>query len=419
MGFVLLPFRAEQRVAVFVSRINVFYPRFIRRLIFLVRGGIKLMIAEVISTIGQGLLPQDNLIGWIFQLLWIVFFVVFMFYGQRIQTKIALNEIEGSLFKLKIIKDRGREIAIATIKELGKPTEDPTARVDRILEHVDIEPVTLDPVGIMKRLEHIIDVRDFRFKDEVKRMAPQCDEAQINNLTNVLEAALDLNQLYKIVRHYYLSGKKTLSFYIILQLQMILPQVMKEAEAYAGALRTFTLGQPIGDGVGALVAGKMMYGKEKREIAKDTVLSEVPMDGRTAYVLKAKGPGGNVGKPGEAIKQVLEEKEGKVAMIILIDAAQKLEGEKIGEVIEGIGVAIGGPGVDKYKVEEVAAKYKVPLNAILIKEDLVDVVCTMRKEIFESVDPAIERIKRLIHENTKEGDSIIVAGVGNTMGIAQ
>jgi len=357
--------------------------------------------------------------GWIFQLIWILAFIVIWIYGQRIQTTLMLREIEGSLVRLKAMRDRGRQMVISAIKEIGKPNEDPTARVDRLLEHVDIEPVSLDPTGIIRRLEHIIDVRDFRLKDEVRQMAPQADETQINNLTNVLEAALALNQIYKIVRHYYLMGKKTLSFYIILQIQMILPLIMRESEAFASALRAFMLGQPIGDGAGALVAARLMYGREKRLIAQDTVVSEIDLEGRKAYVIKAKGPGGNVGKPGEAIKQIIEGEEGRIALIIIIDAAQKLEGEKPGEVAEGVGVAIGGPGVDKYKVEEIAAKYKVPLSAVLIKEGIEDVVSTMRKEIVDGVEEAIERVKRLIRENTKEGDTVIIAGIGNTIGIAQ
>ena len=363
-------------------------------------------------------LAQDTM-NWIFQLIWILAFIIIWIYGQRIQTTLMLREIEGSLFKLKAMRDKGRQIAISTIKEVGKPAEDPTARVDRLLEHVDIGPVSLDPTGIIRRLEHIINVRDFRLKDEIRRIAPHADEDQINNLTNLIEAALALNQIYKTVRHYYLMGKKTLSFYIILQIQMILPLIMRESEAFVRALRAFTLGQPIGDGAGALVAARLMHGKEKRLIAQDTVVSEVDIEGRKAYVIKAKGPGGNVGRPGEAIKQILEEKEGKVALIIIIDAAQKLEGEKPGEVVEGVGVAIGGPGVDKYKVEEVAAKYGVPLSAVLIKESIEDVISTMRKEIVDGVEESIERIKRLVRENTKEGDTIIIAGIGNTIGIAQ
>jgi len=367
----------------------------------------------------QGITSQDNVIGLIVQIIWLAFFVLYMLYGQKLQVKIMLREIEGSLFRLKLIRDRGREIAISTIKKMSKGNNDPTERVDRILEHVYIPPVSLDPSGIIKRLEHLIDVRDFRLKDEVKLMIPDADETKINNMANMLEAALALNQTYKIVRHFYLMGKKTSSFYIILQLQMILPQIMKESQAFASALTAFRTGQPIGDGIGPLVAARLMHGKKEYEIARDTVVGEVPIEGRITYVVKAKGPGGNVGKPGEAIRQLLEEKEGKVSRIIVIDAAQKLEGEKPGEVVEGTGVAIGGPGVDKYKVEEVATKYKIPLSAILIKEGIEDVVSTMRKEIANSVDEVIKRIKRIILEMTKEGDHIIIAGIGNTIGIAQ
>lgn len=376
------------------------------------------MNITVPSPVSQGMFPQDN-ISWIFQLVWIIVFVVFMFYGQRIQLTIMLKEIEGSLYRLKLMRDRGRNIAISTLKELGNPPEDPTARVDRFLEHIDILPVSLDPAGIIQRLEHIIDIRDLRFKDEVKMMAPQADETQMVNLTNVLDVALALNQFYKIIRHYYLQGKKTLSIYTVMQLQMIMPLVMKQCEAYATALRAVTLGQPIGDGIGALVAAKLMWGNEKREIAKDILASEVTIEGRKAHILKATGPGGNTGKPGEAVRQILEENEGKVAMIVLVDAAQKLEGEKPGEVAEGIGVAIGGPGVEKYKVEEIATKHKVPLYSVLIKEDMGDVYMTMSKEIVDGANVAIERIKIMIREKTKEGDTVIIAGIGNTMGIGQ
>jgi hypothetical protein len=353
------------------------------------------------------------------QIAWVGFFVLYMFYGQRLQVKIMLREIESSLFRLKLMRDRGRSIAISAIKELGNPAQDLEARVDRILEHLTFLPVSLDPSGIIKKIEHITDVRDFRFKEEVRLMLPEADETEVNNVTNMLEVALVLNQVYKIVRHFYLTGKKTSSFYVILQLQMILPQVMKESQAHATALRAFTLAQPIGDGVGALVAAKLMYGIEEREIARDTVLSEVQIEGRTAFVLKAKGPGGNVGKPGEAVRQILEEKEGKISRIILVDAAQRLEGEKSGEVVEATGVAIGGTGVERYKVEEVATKYKIPFNAILIKESIGDVISTMRKEISDSVEEVIGRIKRIVRESTKEGDCIVIAGVGNTIGIAQ
>lgn len=370
-------------------------------------------------TLLDGLGPPGDILGWIFQIAFLGIFVVFMFYGQRIQMMIMIREVEGSIYKLKIMRDEARKVAINNIKETGKLEGDPTAHVDRFLEYFAISPVELDPSGVIWRLEHLLDVRDIRFKDDVKLMAPKADDNQINNMENMLEAALALNIIYKIIRHYYLLGKKTLSLYVIMQVQMILPLIMREAEAYAAAQKAFTLGQPIGDGAGALVAAKLMQGHEKTKVEKDVVVAQIPIEGRTAYVLKAEGPGGNVGKPGEAIKQIIEKNEGKISLAIVVDAGMKLEGEKTGEVSEGLGVAIGGPEVEKYKVEEAALKHQVPVNAIIIKEDVGDAVSPMRKEIVDAIDGVIERIKRLILERTQQGDSVIIAGIGNTIGIGQ
>jgi hypothetical protein len=358
-------------------------------------------------------------LDWIFQVIFTLLFVVFVFYGQRIQMYIMVREVQNSLLRLKLLRDEGRKTAVNTIKDLGKPQADPTERVDQFLEYVTIPPENMDPAGVVWKLEHILDVRDERFKDEVKLMAPSADETSVNNLENTLEAAAALNIIYKVIRHYYVLGKKTLSLYIIMQIQMILPMIMREAEAYASALKAFAYGQPIGDGAGALVAAKLMHGHRKKKIEKDCVVAKVPIEGRTAYVIKAEGPGGNVGKPGEAIKKVIEENDGKIATVIMIDAALKLEGEKPGEVAEGVGAAIGGPGTEQYKIEESVSKNKIPVHAVVIKEDIGDAVSPLRKEVFDATEVALERVKRVIKERTKEGDAVIIAGIGNTIGVGQ
>jgi len=373
----------------------------------------------LIPEVSQFPTGQGDIFAWILQVAWIVLIVATFIYGQRIQFTLMLREVEGSIFRLKFMRDGGRKTAISTLKELGGSEADPTARVDRFLEYVAIAPVDMDPSGVMWRLEHLLDVRDVRFEDEVKLMIPGVEETQRNNMENMLEAALALNIIYKIIRHFYLLGKKTKSLYIIMQIQMLLPLIMREAEAFSSALQAFKDGQPIGDGAGALVAAKLMHGHKTKKIAKDIVIAKVPIEERTAYVLKADGPGGNVGKPGEAIKQIIEKNNGKIATAIVVDAAQKLEGEKPGEVAEGVGVAIGGPEVEKYKVEETVLKYKIPVNVVLVKEDIGDAVSTMRKEVFDAADAVIDIIKRLILERTKKGDSIIIAGIGNTIGIGQ
>lgn len=377
------------------------------------------LISTLNSQVLRSQFGASDPISVILNLLFYVIFIAFIFYGQRIQLYVMLREVESSLYKLKFIKDEGRKVAIETIKEIGKPTTDPTARVDRFLEYFTIGPQNLDPAGVVWKLEHILDVRDVRLKDEVKMMAPVADETQANNLENTLEAAMALNYIYKVIRHFYLLGKKTLSLYIIMQIQMLLPLIMREAEAYASALKAFAFGEPIGDGAGALVAGRLMHGYEITKVEKDCVVATVPIEGRTAFVIKAEGPGGNVGKPGDAIEHVVNENKGKIATIIMIDAAAKLEGEEVGEVAEGIGAAIGGPGVDQFKIEESILKYHIPINAIIVKEDIGDAVSPMRKEIFDAVDKAIERIKQVILERTKEGDTVIIAGVGNSIGVGQ
>ncbi len=362
---------------------------------------------------------SSDIIVQILSLLSYLFIFVFIFYGQRIQMYVMIREVESSLFKLKLMKEEARKTAVETIKEIGKPTTDPSSKVDRYLEYFTIPPQSMDPAGVVYKLDHILDTRDSRLKDEVKLMAPASDEVQVYNLENTLEAAMALNFIYKVVRHYYLQGKKSLSLYTIMQLQMILPMVMKEAEAYSSALKAFAYGQPIGDGAGPLIAARLMHGHEIRKVPKDCVVATVDFEGRTALVMKAEGPGGNVGKPGDAVKVLVEENKGKIAAVIMIDAGLKLEGEALGEIAEGIGAAIGGPGVDQYKIEESIMEDKIPLYAVIVKEDIGDAVSMMRKEISDAAEKAIERVKDVVKERTKEGDQIIIVGVGNTIGIGQ
>jgi len=56
---------------------------------------------------------------------------------------------------------------------------------------------------------------------------------------------------------------------------------------------------------------------------------------------------------------------------------------------------------------------------VIVKEDIGDAVSPMRKEISDAVDKVIERVKTVVVEKTKEGDRIIIVGVGNTIGVGQ
>lgn len=362
---------------------------------------------------------QTSVWAWLIQIIFLGFIFAYFFYGQRIQMAMWSREIEKSLYKLKHMRDKARETSIKTVKELGKPPVDPTPRIDQFLERFFIEPVSMDPAGIVWKFDHLLNVRDTSVKDEVRRIAPEADESTLNNLENLLEAAMDLNFIYRVVRHYYLFGKRTKSYITIAQLQMLLPLIMETATAYEGAIQAFSTGQPIGDGVGPLLANKLIRGKEFKRIEKDMIVAETEIEGRKVFVLKAEGPGGNVGKPGDALTVLLNSFNGKPSLVVMVDAALKFEGEKSGEVVEGVGAAIGGIGTERFKIEEVAHKYKIPLLAVVIKESLREAIAPMKKELYEGVEKAVERVKRIIRENTKEGETVIIAGIGNTIGIGQ
>ena len=365
-----------------------------------------------------GLLGSGGAINNIVNILFVGSFFLFMLFGQQIQSRIALMQIDGAVRRLENMRNDAKTLTIKTLRDIGKSKDDPTPKLNSLLEQFLITPVDMDPAGIVKKFDHLLDVRETKFKSDVARIAPEATPPQVNNLENLVEAAWALNFMFKIVRHLYLLGKKTFSIFVIFQLQAFLPLIMQEAEAYQGAAKAFAEGHPIGDGAGPLVVSKLIRNSQVRKVEKDMVAGETVIEGRRLIALKAEGPGGNVGKPGDAIRQVLEENNGKASMIIMVDAALKLEGEKTGEVTEGIGAAIGGIGTERFKIEEEATKFGIPVYAIVIKQSILEAVTTMKKEIADAAEPVIEHIKHLIVDRTKEGELVIVAGIGNTAGIA-
>jgi len=166
-----------------------------------------------------------------------------------------------------------------------------------------------------------------------------------------------------------------------------------------------------------MVVLNVLNGSPLQEIEEETEYGETQIEGRRILVVKAKGPGATVGKPGKAIARLAEMNREKTRLIITIDAALKLEGETTGSIAEGVGAAIGDPGPEKYAIEEVATKNNIPLDAIIVKQSEEEAITAMKKEIADAVPGVIEKLKKKIMENTQPGDVVIVAGIGNTSGV--
>ncbi len=358
----------------------------------------------------------------IYNALFYVVFIGFMLYGQRIQTMFWQRNIERALRNLEKWAGEGKDRSMKTILDKGKPANNPKSVVDEYMEFFMIEPVDRDPAGVLGRLEHLLDVRKTYSENIVAKIAPNAGTEERANIEVVLEAAMALNFIYRVVRHYLILGKKTHSLFIIMQLEMQIPLIEKLAESYYKALDAFVKGTPIGDGIGPMVASKMMEGAPVIDVpegAVEFVRSDINLDGRNVVILKAKGPGGRVGKPGLAVQQVVKQYDGKVAGIITIDAALKLEGEKTGEIVQGVGVALGDPGPEKNRIEQVATDYNIPIQAVIVKQAMEEAITYMKKEIVDSVDNAVTRVKEIVNEMAKAGETVIVVGIGNTLGVGQ
>jgi hypothetical protein len=352
-------------------------------------------------------------------ILWFAPIFVLMVYGQKLQSWMILNDISKSLAKLKTMKEVARKESIDYIKISVKPSIDPSEKIDKFLEYFTIMPVDLDPNGIIGKLDHIMRIKDERIRSEIKRMADGITDTHTSRVENILEAATALNMIFKVVRHFYLMGKRTTNMFILVQLQMVMPLLLQEAEALQNGISAFKNGQPIGDSIGPMVVGKMMIGKEKKLISRETLYTEDEYQGRKLYLLKAEGPGGAVGRPGEGVQRLAGEMGLKIDAIIMIDAALKLEGEKTGAVAEGIGAAIGGIGVERYQIEDIATRFNIPVYAVIVKESIQDAISIMRKEISDSFDKVSNTVFKVIEDKTFVGQSILVVGVGNTLGVAQ
>lgn len=365
-----------------------------------------------------------------------VFIFISIFYGQKIQLFIYSRQLNEALVKFKDTRDETKAMVKAKILELRKKGEklpgalesDVPAKgldvfLDEFMSFAMIEPVSLDPAGIIAKLDHLIDVRENRWEAVVRKLVPGIPDIDGFNLENLIEAAMAIDQVYRVVRHFHVQGKKTGSLVFVMQMAMQIKIIEQMVDAYAKASKAFYQGQPIGDGLGPQVAATLVRqihpdGQVKaEETVKETTVQVVSYKNRTLYVVRAKGPGGTVGKPGEAIKRLIGELGGNVARVMMIDAAMKLEGEASGSVVEGVGAAIGGIGTEKYKIEEASTSARIPVDAFLCRQNLSDAITTMRKPISMCVKTIVERVKLAIETRTSEGDNVIVAGIGNTIGI--
>ena len=353
----------------------------------------------------------------IMMLIWILPIILFVFYGQRIQLFISSNEVKKSIDKLEKFRNETKTEFLDYIKNTLTPINDPAKKLDSFFEYFTIMPVDLDPNGIIPKINHLVRSRDDFTRMHVKSLFSEISDFEVSKIHNLLEIVTTLQLFHKATRHLYLTAKKQKNFPLILPLQMMIPFVMEEAEALKDAMSALKNGQPIGDGIGPLVVGGMMLDNTKQTVSLQTVWSKSEYDGRKLLLVKAEGPNATVGRLGEGIEKIIS--QDKPNLIIMVDASLKLEGENSASVAKGFGAAMGGIGTDRFQIEDVATKNNIPILAIVIKQSIYEALTLMTKEIADQASSVRDEIHDMIKDNTKENQTVMVVGVGNTLGVSQ
>ena len=350
-------------------------------------------------------------------LIWILPIFFFVFYGQRIQLYVTSGEIKKGIKKLDEFRNESRDELISYVNKNLKPADDPIPKIDRFIDYFTIMPVEMDPNGIVDKVQHIVRSREDYTREHVRSLSPQMSDIELSKAQTLLEIASSLQMIYKIINHMYLTAKKQNNYPLILPLQMILPFIMEQSEAMKEAIPVFKKGQPVGDGIGPMIVGKMMLESKKETIAFQTTLVKSEFEGRKLFLVKAEGPGSTVGRPADGLEKIVS--ENKIDAIIMIDAALKMEGEDSATIARGFGAAIGGIGTEKFQIEAIATSKNIPVFSIVVKQSVKEAITLMTKEIADTADSVRAQVNEMIQENTTQGQSIVIIGVGNTGGVPQ
>lgn len=340
--------------------------------------------------------------------IWYIVFFLFIFLYPKIMLTQMITKLEESARKMEGLSVRSRQLIL---KKVGGDSKKNDEKIKKFQEFFAIEPSSLDPFGIVKKLDQLSRNVESRFDEFVNEIANKKSKEEKQRINFGLRAAISVNAIAKLVRHYVEIVKKYKNLQVALILQMQLPMIEEVAKSEFRGTEAFMNGYPIGDSIGPMVAASLM--KKSKNLTKEVVYDKRKMFGKEVIIMKASGPEPRLGRIDEAILKIIKRR--KIAKVITIDAGSKLEGEKTGSVSEGIGFAMGG-SFEREIVENILLPRKIPLESIIVKVGLEEAITPMKKEIAKSVPIAIEAIENSI-KRTKEKGVILVIGIGNTCGV--
>lgn len=352
--------------------------------------------------------------------------VLLSYLSRELEMRRISNEIELYLRLFKASRDNAAASVIRKFGELISKMKlrinlsELESKVGALIESIVIPVEGMDPFGIVKKVKYSMLNVDKTLEEDIRRIVPDVSKSDVDTLATLIHVARILNLLYKMINHDYTLAKRFKSYWLLLQLEALLPFIAETARAYESALEALLRQVPIGDSAGPLILSTLARELKAKPIDLkliDTTAYVAELDGRNLVLIKAEGPGSNTGRVDEAVRRALIAWGDAVKLVITIDAAVKFEGEASGAVAEGFGVAIGGTGAEKYEIEEVLTEYNLRSYAILVKMSAEEAMMPMNRELYEACIRAKERVKAVILEHVQPGTAAIVVGVGNTLGV--
>lgn len=341
----------------------------------------------------------------------IFFALIFLF------PKLMLYQILTLLnAKVKVYEEMTNKAQKIILKKIDKKTKltgkQLKKNIDRIMEYFVVEPDSVDPGGIAKKIRYITNRHDKKLDMFIDNITSKLPEIERKNLAVGVTHTIGLYQITKIIKHFIELIKQTKNFQIGMILQMQLPFIDKQMKALYHSVPAIVHSQPVGDCIGPLYAANLIGDTKTKEISEKTVVAQKKIDGKDVFILKAEGPGANLGNIDIAIRKIVA--KNKIDKIITVDASGALESEKTGTVAEGVGFAMGPRGAERFFVETFLTDKSLPVDGVVVKMKPEEALMPMKKEIKNALPLVDEGVKRSLKEAKKK---VIIVGVGLTVGV--
>src|SRR2546429_4811402 len=115
----------------------------------------------------------------IIQLAYFGSFIVLMFYGQRIQISMMLVGVKRNIGKLERLRKAAHDSVLSSALRFKGDQKAVESRIDRLTGSFAIQPVSMDPSGIVGKIEHILDTSDVYLRSGGQAIATNATDAEV------------------------------------------------------------------------------------------------------------------------------------------------------------------------------------------------------------------------------------------------